>query len=119
MATFPTLSTGSVSQYPMPLGAGQTVDVIRFLDGSDQRYLNQGRMLRQWLIRLDLLNDAEIQTLEAFFTAQSGDYSSFTFPDPFSGNSVPNCRFAAPELVSEYVGADISSTSFWVVETNG
>lgn len=119
MATFPLLSTGVLAQYPTPLTSGQSAQVIWFLDGSDQRYLNQGRMLRQWQIKLDLLNETEIQQLETFFAEQQGDYSPFSFPDPFSGTDVPNCRFAAPGLVSDYVGVDVSSTSFWVVETNG
>lgn len=119
MATFPILSSGAVTQYPALISSGQGAQIIRFLDASDQRYLSQPKALRQWQIRQDLLNESEIQQLEAFFIAQSGDYSSFAFPDPFSGTSVPNCLFAAPGFISEYVGVDVSSTSFWVIETNG
>jgi hypothetical protein len=119
MADFPILSSGAVTQYPALIAGGQGVQVIRFLDASDQRYLRQPRSFRQWQIRLDLLNESEIQQLEAFFTAQSGDYSPFTFPDPFSGEMVVNCRLAAPGFVTEYIGVDVSSTSFWVIETNG
>lgn len=118
MANFPLLSTGVIAQYPTPITSGQSAEVIRFLDGSDQRFLNQGRMFRQWQIRLDLLNENEIQQLEAFFLAQLGDYSSFTFPDPLSGASVPNCRLAAPAIVSAYVGVDVSSTSLLVIEAS-
>jgi hypothetical protein len=106
-------------QYPAPVSTGQGAQVIRFLDGSDQRYLTQPRMLRQWQIRLDLLNETEIQQLEIFFASQLGDYSPFTFPDPFSGSDVPNCRVGAPALLTEYLGVDMSSTSIWVIETNG
>jgi hypothetical protein len=119
MTTFPVLSSGSVTQYPALVSSGQGAQVIRFLDSSDQRYLVQPRALRRWQIRLDLLNENEIQAFEAFFTAQSGDYSPFTFPDPFSGTMIPNCRLAEPGFVTEYVGVDVSSTSFWVIETNG
>lgn len=118
MADFPVLNSGAVTQYPALMGSGQAAQVIRFLDSSDQRYLIQPRALRQWQIRLDLLSESELQGFEAFFTSQSGDYSPFTFPDPFSGIAVPNCRLAAPGLVSEYVGVDVGSTSFWVIETN-
>lgn len=118
MARFPVLTSGAITQYPAVIGTGQGAQVIRFLDASDQRYLVQPRAHRQWQIRLDLLNEDEIQAIEAFFIAQSGDYSPFSFPDPFSGTAVPNCRLAAPGLVSEYVGVDVSSTSFWVIETN-
>jgi len=119
MTTFPTLTSGAVTQYPLLQNTGQAVEVVRFLDGTDQRYLMQGRTLRQWQIRLSLLSDSEIQQIEGFFNQQQGDYATFIFPDPISGATVPNCRFGAPGLLTEYVGAGSSSTSFWVIETNG
>ncbi len=119
MATFPTLNTGSVTQYPLGINTGQGAEVILFLDGTDQRYLTQARTLRQWQIRLELLNDEEMQQLEAFFIAQQGDYSTFDFPDPYSGALVPNCRFGAPGFISDCVGVDVNSTSLGVIETNG
>ncbi len=119
MATFPLLASGATTQYPTPRATGQGAQAIRFLDGSDQRYLTQGRTFRQWQIQLDLLNETEIQQVETFFAEQSGDYSIFIFPDPFSGANIPNCRIGAPGLVTEYVGVDMSSTSFWVIETDG
>jgi hypothetical protein len=119
VASFPILSSGAVTQYPAPLSSGQAAQVIRFLDGSDQRYPLQGKPLRSWEIRLDLLKETEIQSIEAFFALLQGDYSTFTFPDPFTGGPVPNCRLGAPGLVTEYVGVDVSSTSFWILETHG
>ncbi|MGH9610113.1 MAG: hypothetical protein ACRD34_10615 [Bryobacteraceae bacterium] len=119
MSTFPLLASGSVMQYPAPVTSGQGAQTIRFLDGSDQRYLIQRKPLRQWQIRLDLLNDEEIQQLETFFGAQNADYSAFTFPDPFSGTDVPNCRFGEPQLLTEYVATGLHSTSIWVIETYG
>ena len=94
MALFPQLNTGAVMQYPASMVTVQPVRVARFLDGSDQRW-NAGPK------------------------PQQGDYSPFVFPDPFSGNSVPNCRFRDPHLVSSYLATDLGASSFWVVETNG
>jgi hypothetical protein len=119
MTTFPLLNSGAVTQYPAPLTSGQAVQVIRFVDGVDQRYLMQGRTFRQWEIQLNLLTDIELQQLEAFFLAQQGDYTAFVFPDPISGTNVPNCRFGTSSLLTEYDGVNASSTSFWVIETNG
>jgi hypothetical protein len=118
VANFPILSSGAVTQYPSPLTTGQAAQVIRFLDGSDQRYLAQGKMLRSWEIRLNLLNEIEVQLIEAFFTSQQGDYSPFVFPDPFTGSNVSNCRLGAAGLVSDYMGVDANATSFWVLETD-
>jgi hypothetical protein len=119
MAIFPLLTSGAVTQYPAGLVTGQSAEAIRFLDGSDQRYLTQGRQFRSWQIRLSLLNGTELQQVESFFTSQQGDYSTFSFPDPFSGNSVANCRFGEPQLTTDYLGVDMGSTSLWVIETNG
>lgn len=119
MSTFPLLSSGAVTQYPTAFVTGQSVQVIRFLDGAEQRYLTQGRAFRSWQIRLDLLKENEIAQVESFFIGQQGDYSTFVFPDPISGSLVPNCRLAAPRLVSEYIGPDVGSVSLIVMETNG
>lgn len=119
MTTFPTLNTGAIAQFPLALSAGQGAQVIRFLDGTDQRYLTQARMLRSWRIQLNLLNEDEIHQLETFFALQEGDYSVFTFPDPYSGSAVPNCRFTMAGLVTDYSGIDSASTEFSIIETNG
>ena len=119
MATFPTLSSGAVMQYPASVEFGQSVQVMRFLDGSDQRFLNQGRQYRRWQIRLELLNESEMNQLESFFLMQSGEYSLFDFPDPFSSQNVPNCRLGTAEITSDFVGVDNCSSTLWVIETNG
>lgn len=116
---FPALSSGAVAQYPVAMATGQNAQVIRFLDGTDQRYLQQGRFFRSWEIQLNLLNEAEIAQLGDFFAALQGDYSTFLFPDPFTGTMIANCRLASPGIVSQYLAADSGATSLWVIETNG
>jgi hypothetical protein len=116
---FPKLNSGAVAQYGSPVGLASPTQVIRFVDGSDQRFLACGRMLRRWLIDLRLLNESEIASVEAFFNSVQGEFAPFNFPDPFTGTSVPNCRVAMPELISEYQDVDIAATALWVVETNG
>jgi hypothetical protein len=118
MATFPVLSSGAVMQYPASLALSRPAQVIRFIDGTDQRFIARGKEFRRWQIKLDLLNELEIEQVEAFFQAQAGEYSTFDFPDPFSGTSIPNCRLGGPGLPIDYEGVDVSSTSFWVIETN-
>lgn len=119
MNTFPTITSAAVTQYPAAIEYSQGVQVIQFLDGSDQRYLLQPTMLRMWRINLTLLNEQEIHEIELFFSSQQGTYSPFIFPDPFTGTNVSNCRFAAPGLLTEYIDIDNCSTSCWVIETNG
>jgi phage-related protein len=119
MNTFPTLSSGVVAQYPFTVVSGQSVRILRFLDGSDQRFLNQGRQYRRWQINLDLLNESEMSQIQAFFATQQGEYSSFNFPDPISKQTVPNCRLGTAGLTADFIGVDNCSSTLWVIETNG
>lgn len=119
MATFPSLSTGAILQYPAEQILSCGVQTIRFLDGSDQRYLTQGRMLRTWQVRLKLLADVELAQVELFFIEQAGNYTMFYFPDPFTGTLVPNCRFGTPTLVTQYLGLQDGAVALWVEEING
>jgi hypothetical protein len=50
MATFPVLSSGAVMQYPASLALGRPAQVIRFIDGTDQRFIARGKELRRWQI---------------------------------------------------------------------
>jgi hypothetical protein len=79
----------------------------------------RNRPLRSWQIQLEHLDDSEMDALEKFFVEQMGVYSSFTFPDPYSGVAVPHCRFANGLWMSELLGVDIGSTTIIVIETNG
>lgn len=119
MATFPSLNSGAVTQYPLIFGVSQGTSVIRFIDGADQRFLTQGKELRSWQIRVELLTDAEMEQLETFFDSQQGQYSMFTFPDPISGTAVANCRIGSAELTTVYGAPGAGSASLWVIETNG
>jgi hypothetical protein len=119
MAFFPPLSSGAISQYPTQRYTGRNVGVIRFLDGSDQRFLLSSRSLRKWRIDLSLLTDVEMADLEQFFQVQQGMFSPFTFTDPVSNVQVQNCRIANPELIAGYVGINSCSASIWITETNG
>ena len=118
MITFPLLSSGAVTQYPARVISNSAVGIVRFVDGGDQRFLTRGRTLRSWKIQLELLGEDEISQLERFFAGQQGDYARFSFPDPFSGELVPNCVFGSSELVTEYVAPGSGATNFWVQETN-
>ncbi len=116
MATFPALSSGAVAQYPLPAYVTQTTQVIRFLNGSDQRCVVRARPVRWWVIKLSLLNDAELAQLEGFFMAQQGAFGLFDFPDPVSGQTIANCRLATSELSTLYDAADQGSTELTVME---
>ena len=75
-----------------------STQVFRFLDGSEQRFPGYGAPLRRWVIRLDLLDEAELATLEQFFEDQGGRAGTFSFTDPLDGTVYASCSFDSDEL---------------------
>lgn len=119
MATFPLLSTGAVAQYPLSRGTSYDVDIVRFLDGSQQRCLVRGRKLRRWLLSLAQLDEGELASVEQFFDEAQGNAQLFTFIDPLTKEAVPNCRIISPSLTTQYMGLGNGSAYLWIEETNG
>jgi hypothetical protein len=119
MATFPLLSTGAVAQYPLSRGTSYDVEVVRFLDGSEQRCLVRGRKLRRWLVNLALLNESEVASIEQFFEDAQGNAQLFTFIDPLTNDAVPNCRISNSSITTEYKALGSGSVAVWIEETNG
>ena len=93
MANFPALKTGAYAQYPSDRARRFSTSVYRFLDGSEQRFAHYAGPLRRWTIRLDLLDEGEVATLEQFFISQSGREGTFSFTDPFTATVCPSCSF--------------------------
>jgi hypothetical protein len=91
---FPLLKTGAVTQYPSSRQRSYDTRVMTFVDGGEQRFRQRGAALRDWTIRLDLLEEGELKALENFFRAQAGRFEEFTFLDPWSGEEVEHCSFA-------------------------
>ena len=77
MATFPALSSGSIAQYPLPTNVARTTQVIRFLDGTDQRCIVRARPVRWWVVKLSLLNDSELAQMEEFFADSTRKLRAF------------------------------------------
>ncbi len=115
MATFPTLKTGAVAQYPARRTVRYQNQELRFLDGTEQRYRDCGGPLHQWEIRLALLDEAEMAAFAAFLEDNQGAFATFSFTDPWDGTVYPNCSLA-DELVLTASGEMDGSTSIVVVE---
>jgi phage-related protein len=116
MATFPPLKTGAVAQYPSDLQQNFSTRVVRFLDGSEQRFPGYGTTLRQWVIRLDLLDESELANLEQFFASQEGRAQEFAFTDPFDGAVYTHCVFGADELELSFNGPQQGKTTVTIRE---
>jgi hypothetical protein len=116
MATFPTLKTGAVMQYPAKATIRYSNRFIKFVDGSDQRYRDYPAPLHQWLIRLDLLDEAEMKAFEEFFVEQEGQFGSFLFVDPKDNVQYPNCSLMIDDFDFTLDGERRGKTSMVVKE---
>jgi hypothetical protein len=116
MASFPTLKTGAVAQYPATRHFRFRNQVVRFLDGTHQRYRDSAGPLHEWEIRLSALDENEISALEQFLELNQGCFGSFTFTDPWDGTVYSNCSLATDEL--EFISLEEmqGKTSLTVIE---
>jgi hypothetical protein len=93
MPHFPTLKTGAIVQYPAARSRSFATQIVRFIDGSEQRYREFATPLRRWTVALDLLDEGELALLEEFFLLNEGQFGSFAFTDPWDGREYPDCSF--------------------------
>jgi hypothetical protein len=115
-ALFPILRTGAVAQYPATNTTQFASFVVRFLDGSDQRYRHYPSALRRWTIKLDMLDETELNAIEQFFVAQEGRFGTFSFVDPWTQTTFPNCSLDQDTLDCQVQGEAQANTSLVVVE---
>ncbi len=119
MANFPVLKTGAVAQYPSDRQQNFSTQVFRFLDGSEQRFPSYGTSLRQWVIRLDLLDESELTSLRDFFVNEAGRAGVFSFTDPFDSTVYANCSFDSDELDLTFGGVQDGSATVVIKENRG
>ncbi|MFZ0593668.1 MAG: DUF2460 domain-containing protein [Bryobacteraceae bacterium] len=119
MANFPVLSTGAIAQYPVSRATTFATEVIQFLDGSEQRCMMRGKLLRRWQLTLTQLSEEELLAIEEFFDANQGNFGLFTFTDPLTGAVVPNCRLQNPSIITQYLAVGNGSAVVLIEETNG
>lgn len=114
MASFPVLQTGAVAQYPSFRSVRAAARILRFVDGSEQRFKQFGAPVRSWVIRLDRVSEEELAVIEAFFVSQQGSFGSFAFTDPWDGTEYPDCSFGADELDFRLVDESGGATSLTI-----
>jgi hypothetical protein len=95
MASFPLLKTGAIAQYPFVSQTQFATDVVRFIDGAEQRFRRYPSPLRRWTVRLDFLDEGELGAAIQFFRAQRGASGTFDFTDPADGTVYPGCYFVS------------------------
>jgi len=116
MADFPRLKTGVVAQYPTDRSQQCFTSVYRFIDGLEQRFRTGTTPLKRWVIRFDLLDESELSALEIFFLAQSGEFESFSFTDPWDNTVYASCTFDSDTLGLQFSDLSRGMTSVTVKE---
>jgi hypothetical protein len=102
MNSFPQLKSGAIMQWPAVRERRFETEVLEFADGSEQRFRHSPAGVRQWIVRLDDLDEGELSMLESFFAQEQGAFGTFSFTDPWDGTVYATCRFDNPACVAEY-----------------
>jgi hypothetical protein len=116
MATFPKLKTGAVAQYPATKRLTFQNQVLRFVDGQEQRYRDSAGPLHRWEIRLDELDEGEIAAIDGFFEANLGRLGSFAFTDPWDGTVYANCSLSSDAMDLTSLGEMSGKVALTVIE---
>ena len=116
MSNFPTLKTGAVTQYPAQKSIRFSTQVLKFVDGTEQRFAGYGSPLRRWIIQVNLLDEGEVNLMSEFFRLQSGASGSFSFTDPWDGSVYPSCSFENSEMRVSLSGENRLSTTLVICE---
>ena len=116
MGAFPTLRTGAVAQYPAERSIEFATQVLWFVDGSEQRFAERSGPLKCWVVRLDFLDESELNALSEFFRAQGGMAGVFAFTDPWDGTTHATCTLDTDEMAMELAGEGRGSMSLIVRE---
>ena len=103
-------------QYPAKATLRYSNQLIRFVDGFEQRYRDSSAPLHEWVIRLDKLDEAEMKALETFFIEEEGEFASFTFVDPKDNVTYPDCSLVIDDLDFSFDGERRGKTSVIVRE---
>ena len=93
MERFPTLKTGAAAQYPAQRSLRYGTEARRFLDSSEQRYLDIAAAKKAWVLELSLLTPTELAEIRDFFIRMRGSQTDFELEDPWTGAVVSPCRF--------------------------
>jgi hypothetical protein len=114
MPNLPSLQSGSTVQYPFVTSLRYSTGIIRFVDGSEQRFSHTRGVHRTWTVGLRDLNPSEIEAVAAFAT--SSDKQAFTFYDPVTGEVHSQCTLLAQPVTVEHADEQRAHLSLTIVE---
>lgn len=114
MALFPKLKTAAVAQFPTGKSLSYATEVLRFVDGSEQRFRRAGTAVSRWEIALSMLDGMELTAVREFFAIQKGRHGTFEFTDPWDGVVHEGCSFEQDELPLTLEGERRASTKLFI-----
>lgn len=116
MSGFPALKTGAVLQYPAQKAIEFSTAIVRYIDGSEQRFPSYQTPLHRWMIRLSMLDESELHQLREFFRTQSGAAGAFAFTDPWDGTQYSSCSIEEDEMTDTEADVSTGQTSLTIRE---
>lgn len=119
MNEFPRLKTGAVAQYPVARTKAYSTQVLRFMDGSEQRFRDYSAPLHRWVLRLHQLDEQELARIDEFFRSQQGQAGTFSFTDPWTGQQFSACSLEEGVLVSDLTEPGRGSATVVIREERG
>ena len=111
MSDFPVLKSGAVLQIPAVRSTTFSTDIVRFLDGTEQRFRDYAQPRHRWIVNLDRLDETEIQRIREFIRRQNGKVGIFSFTDPWDGTEYPHCSFEGTDITDTCGGPTRGRTS--------
>lgn len=114
--TFPKLKTSAVAQYPATKTVAFQNSILRFVDGTEQRYRGSAGPLHRWKVRLNELDEGELAAMDCFFRSNQGRLGNFTFTDPWDGTTYLSCSLDCDELEMTSSGEMRGKTELTIVE---
>jgi hypothetical protein len=104
MPTYPAINGGVLVQFPATGKVRFSTRVNDMDNGLRYTGYNWASPLRRWPLEYPAITDSERDSILSFYADRDGSLKSFTFVDPWTGDSYANCRFGNQELQWTYVG---------------
>jgi len=113
---FPTLKTGAVMQYPGKRVLQFCTDVVRFLDGTEQRYRDYARYCTGGPSNSTYWMNLNLPSTTNSLYLTRARSETFSFTDPWDGTVYANCSLAADTFAFTVTGEMRGATTVTVCE---
>jgi hypothetical protein len=108
MPSFPTISSGAVTRYPLTRTTVARTTIFEFVNGSEQRII-EGKGSQLFRLQFDRLKTADMLTVRTFFEDRKGGFDQ-TWDITIGAETITNCYFDGDEF-----SATEASEGLWAV----